>query len=56
MTDIKTTSDPRGYPCPKCGQLFDTNPEEPPPPHTKPGSEDICWSIEEWKEEIENCP
>jgi len=51
-----TAPDARGYPCPKCQQLFDTNPDEPPYPHTKPNSDEFCLSPEDWYTELEKCP
>ncbi len=54
--NYKISPDTRGYPCPACKQLFNTNPEEPPPPHTKPNSDEFCLSPEQWRREIELCP
>jgi hypothetical protein len=44
------------YPCPKCGQMFNTNPEDPPPPHKKPDSDEPCVTEEEWREMVAECP
>ncbi len=30
------------YPCHKCGRMFYTNPDEPPPAHNKPDSAEPC--------------
>jgi len=45
------------YECWKCKQHFRANPEEPPPPHHKPGpGEEWCIGEEEWRTSVEECP
>lgn len=42
--------------CPKCGQWFFSNPDDPPSPHKKEDSEEWCIDEEEWRLLVEECP
>ena len=46
----KNKPDNFGYACPNCGQIYNTNPEDPPPPHTKPNLIEFCVTPEQWHE------
>lgn len=40
------------YPCSRCGKLLSHNPEDPPPPHNKPDSDEVCVTEEEWRMQV----